>query len=59
MILSLLISILVIALLYWAITSILAAVGIGEPIQTIVKVVMVVILVLVVLNAFGLMPRFL
>lgn len=54
---TLLISILVIALLYWAITAVLAAAGIGEPVATIVKVVAVLAIVYVILTAFGLVPR--
>lgn len=59
MIVSLLISLLIIALLYWAAVNILAAFGIGEPVQTIIKVVAVVVAVVTVLRALGMMPSLL
>lgn len=54
---SILVTLLVLALLYWAVMQILTALGIGEPIHTIAKVVFVVLVVFVLLRAFGLVPN--
>lgn len=58
-IVSLLIAVCVVALLYWAVSRILAAFGVGEPVQTVVRVLAVVFVILLILNAFGLLPGFL
>jgi type IV secretory pathway TrbL component len=50
---GLLVALVVICLLWWAITRIMAAFGLGDPIATIVKVVFVVAVVLWLLSAFG------
>lgn len=51
--LGLLVALIIIALLYWAIVSILGAFGLGDPIATLVKVVFVILVVLWLLSAFG------
>lgn len=52
-ILGLLVALVVICLLWWGITRILAAFGVGDPIATVVKVLFVILVVLWLLNAFG------
>jgi hypothetical protein len=52
-IIGLLIALVVICLLFWAITAILGAFGVGDPIATVVKVIFVVIVVLWLVSAFG------
>jgi len=52
-ILGLLVALVVICLLWWAVNAILRAFGMGDPIATIVKVVFVILVVLWLLNAFG------
>lgn len=59
MIIQLLISVLVVLLLYWAVTSILAAFNVGEPAYTVGRVMLVLVLVVMLLQAFGLVPRWL
>lgn len=44
--LSLLIALVVICLVWWAVTAILRAFGVGDPIATLIKVVFVVLVVL-------------
>ena len=56
-ILALLVALVIICLLFWAVTSILRAFGVGDPIATVVKVVFVVLVVLWLLSAvFGVGP---
>ncbi len=50
---GLLVALVVICLVFWAITAILRAFGIGDPIATLVKVVFVIIVVLWALSAVG------
>ncbi len=52
-IIGLLIALVVICLLWYAVTRILAAFGVGDPIATLVKVVLVILVVLWLLSAFG------
>ena len=59
MLLSLPITLLLVALLYWAATAILGALGIGEPITTILKVTAVLVIVFALLRAFGLVSEIL
>lgn len=51
--LSLLVALLIICLLFWAVTAILAAFGVGDPIATVVKVIFVVLVVLWLVGALG------
>lgn len=50
---SLLVALVIVCLLWWAVTRILAAFGVGDPIATVVKVVFVVIVVLWLVSALG------
>lgn len=50
---GLLVALIVIALLYWAVMSILGAFGVGDPIATVVRVLFVLIVVLWLLSWFG------
>jgi hypothetical protein len=50
---GLLIALVVICLLFWAVTAILGAFGVGDPIATVVKVIFVVVVVLWLVSAFG------
>ena len=54
---SLLVGLIVICLLYWAVVRILAAFGIGEPIATVVQVILVLIVVFWLLGQFGVIGR--
>lgn len=54
----LLVALIVLGLIYWAAIKIMAAFGIGEPIHTLVIVLIVVVGVLYVLGVFGLIPGF-
>lgn len=51
---SLLIALIVVCVVYWAITQILAAFGIGNPIATVVKVLFVLLVVLWLVQNLGL-----
>jgi uncharacterized membrane protein YwzB len=51
---GLLVALVVICLVWWAVTAILRAFGVGDPIATLVRVVFVVIVVIWLLGAFGL-----
>lgn len=53
---GLLIALVLLCLAWWAVTRILAAFGVGDPIATLVKVVFVVLVVLWLLSAFGVLP---
>lgn len=54
---GLLVALIVIGLIWWAITALLSAFGIGDPIATIVKVIFVVVVVLwIVSTVFGMGP---
>ena len=53
---TLLVSLVVICLLWWAVTRILAAFGVGDPIATVVKVVFVILVVFWLLSAVGVAP---
>lgn len=55
-ILTLLVAVVVICLIWWAVTRILAAFGVGDPIATLVKVVFVILVVFWLLSSFGLVP---
>jgi len=48
---SLLVALIVIALLFWAVRALMAAFGIGDPIATVVYVLMVVVVILWLLGA--------
>lgn len=52
-ILTLLIALVIICLLWWAMNSLLAAFGIGNPIATVVKVIFVVLVVLWLVSLIG------
>ena len=52
-IVGLLVAVIIICLIWWALTSVLAAFSVGNPIATLVKVVFVVMVVLWLLSAFG------
>lgn len=52
-ILSLLIGLIVILVVFWAVQRLLAAFGVGEPIATIVYVLLVVLVLLWILSTFG------
>jgi hypothetical protein len=52
-IVSLLVALVVICLVFWAVNAILRAFGVGDPIATIVKVVLVVVVILWILSALG------
>lgn len=51
--LGLLVALIVICLAWWAVTRILAAFGVGDPIATVVKVGFVVLVILWLLSFFG------
>lgn len=53
---GLLVAILVLGLVYWAATRLLAAFGVGEPIRTVVIVVLVIVFVLWILGAVSTTP---
>jgi hypothetical protein len=53
---GLLVGLLVLCLLYWAATRIMAAFGVGEPIHTIVVVVLVIVAVVWLLGLVGYGP---
>lgn len=57
-ILSVLVALVVLALLWWAITAILRAFGVGDPIATLVKVIFVMAVVLWLLGGLGYGPGF-
>lgn len=50
---SLLVFVIVACLVYWAVMKLLAAFGIGDPIATVVQVVLVILLLLALLGQFG------
>jgi hypothetical protein len=50
-IISLLVGLIIIALLFWAVRALLSAFGIGDPIATVVYVIMVVIVIIWLLGA--------
>jgi hypothetical protein len=52
-IVPLLVALVVICLLWWAVTSILRAFAVGDPIATVVKVIFVVVVILWLLSALG------
>lgn len=52
-IVALLVALVVVCLLWWAVTRLLAAFGVGDPIATVVKVVFVVLVVLWLVSALG------
>ena len=49
---AIVVALVVICLLWWAVTSILSAFGVGDPIATVVKVVFVVLMVLWLVSSF-------
>jgi hypothetical protein len=51
--LQILIGLVIIMLLYWAITTLMGAFGIGAPISTVVQVIFVVIVVLWLISLLG------
>ena len=56
MILQLLVGLVVICLVFWAAQSILGAFGLGEPVTTLVRVVLVVLVVLWLVSLLGYLP---
>lgn len=52
-IVALLVALVVVCLLWWAVTRLLAAFRVGDPIATVVKVVFVVLVVLWLVSALG------
>jgi uncharacterized membrane protein YtjA (UPF0391 family) len=52
-IVSIIVGLIIVMLLFWAITTIMGAFGIGEPIATVVKVVFVVLVVLWLVSLIG------
>ena len=50
---GLLVALVIVCLAWWAVTAILRAFGVGDPIATVVKVVFVVIVVLWLISALG------
>lgn len=56
-ILGLLVALIVLCLLYWAVMRILAAFGVGEPIATVVQVILVLLVVFWLLGQFGVVGR--
>ncbi len=52
-IIGILIGLVIICLLYWAITTLMGAFGIGAPISTVVQVIFVVLVVLWLLSLLG------
>ena len=52
-IIGLLVALVIVCLLWWGVTRILAAFGVGDPIATVVKVVFVVLVVLWLVSALG------
>jgi hypothetical protein len=55
-VLTLLVGLLVICLIYWAATRIMAAFGVGEPIHTVVVVVLVLLAIWWLLGVLGIAP---
>jgi hypothetical protein len=55
-ILSLLIVLLVCCVVFWAAQKLMAAFGVGDPIRTVVMVILVIILLYWILSAVGLLP---
>jgi hypothetical protein len=53
---GLLVALIVLCLVYWAATRIMAAFGVGEPVHTLVIVALVIIAVLYLLGAVGYGP---
>lgn len=51
--LSLLVTLIVIGLVFWAVRALLAAFGIGDPIATVVYVLLVVVVILYLLSLVG------
>ena len=56
-ILTLLIGLIIGCVLYWAVMRILAAFGVGEPIATVVQVILVLLVVFWLLGQFGVVGR--
>ena len=54
--LSLLVSLVVLCLLFWAVNAVLKAFGVGDPIATLVRVVFVIVVVLWLLGVLGYAP---
>lgn len=50
---GLIVLLIVIGVLFWAARSLTAAFGIGEPIRTVILVLLTVVALVIVLNAFG------
>lgn len=53
---GILVVLLVFAIIYWAATRLMAAFGIGDPVRTVVIVMLVVLFLLWLLGQFNLMP---
>jgi hypothetical protein len=51
--LGVLLLIIVVGVVLWAARALMAAFSIGEPIQTVIWVLLVIVILIVVLNAFG------
>ena len=56
MLVSLLVGLLIFAIVYWAAMKIMSAFGIGDPIRTVVLVILVLLLLFWVLRVAGVMP---
>ena len=57
LLLTLIVLIVVLGLTYWAVHRLAAAFGVPSPVVALIDVLLVVIFVIVVLNAFGLLGR--
>jgi hypothetical protein len=55
-IITILVGLLIFAVVYWAAVKIMAAFGIGEPISTVIIVVLVIVFLVWVLGALGVGP---
>jgi hypothetical protein len=53
---GLLVGLIIVCLLWWAVTRLLAAFGVGDPIATVVKVIFVILVIVWLLSAFGYGP---
>jgi len=56
-IITILVGLLIFAVVYWAAVKIMAAFGIGEPISTVIIVVLVIVFLVWVLGALGVGPN--
>ena len=56
MLITLLVYLLVACIVLWAAKALMAAFGVGDPIATVVYVLIVLVILLGILNVFGVMP---